>query len=103
MRQFLALAAVFTLAAGAAQAQIQPPKNPYMPKAPTIGGAFKPYVPPKMPSVYADGPFSPRGEARRERRNEAAERARTNGVFSPIGEAKRERAQARRDAANNPF
>jgi hypothetical protein len=95
-------------AAGVAQAQIQPPKNPYAISPPTIGstqsnGSFKPYEPPKLPSVYADGPFSPGGEAKRERKAEAAERARTNGPFSPEGEAKRERAQAKHNAAINPF
>ena len=63
----------------------------------------KSYEPPKLPSVYADGPFSPGGEAKRERKAEAAERVRTNGPFSPEGEAKRERAQAKHNAAINPF
>lgn len=101
-------------AAGAAHSQIQPPKNPYEISPPTIGsttsgGAFKPYEgyqppkpyePPKTRSVYDDGPFSPAGEARRERKAEAAERARANGTFSPEAAAKRERA---REKAYNPF
>lgn len=101
-------------AAGASHAQIQPPRNPYAISPPTLGsttstGSYKPYEapkqyePPKLPSVYADGPFSPGGEAKRQRRAEAAERARANGVFSPEAEAKRERAQARHNAAINPF
>jgi len=106
------------LAAGTAQAQIQPPKNPYAISPPTLGstaaaGTFKPYEgyqPPKayappMPthSVYEDGAFSPGGGAKRERRAAAAERARENGVFSPAGEAKRQREQARRDKALSPY
>jgi hypothetical protein len=107
-------------AAGAAHAQIQPPRNPYAISPPTLGstatgGAFKPYEgyqPPKpyqpydparSPSVDGDGPFSPAGEARRQRKAEAAERARANGAFSPAGEAKRERAREKRDAVITPY
>jgi len=96
------IVAIGLSAAGAAQAQIQPPRNPYAITPPTLGpapGAFKPYQPPKA----SDDPFSPAGQAARARRAEAAERARENGVFSPAGEAKRQREQARRDRANNPF
>jgi len=110
MRLPIMLALSLTAAAAVgAHAQIQPPRNPYAVVPPTIGSmkstqpiggaTFKPYQAPK-PSA---DPFSPAGQAARERRGAAAERARTNGVFSPAGEAKRERAQARRDAANNPF
>jgi hypothetical protein len=107
-------------ATGAAHAQIQPPKNPYAISPPTIGsttmgGAFKPYEgyqapkayqpydPAKSASVDGEGPFSPAGEARRQRKAEAAERARANGAFSPAGEAKREREQAKRDKTISPF
>jgi hypothetical protein len=55
------------------------------------------------PSVYADGPFSPAGEAKRQRQQEAASRAQENGYFSPAGEEKRHRAQMKHDAAINPF
>jgi hypothetical protein len=88
-------------AAGAAHAQYQP--IPPIPGIPAIPGpkpqAFKPYEPPK---ASAD-PFSPSGQAERGRRAAAAERARENGVFSPEASAKRDRAQAKRDAALNPF
>jgi hypothetical protein len=105
MRLIMILA--LSLAGGAAQAQIQPPKNPYAISPPTLGstasgGAFKPYEGYQPPKVSAD-PFSPAGEAERERRAAKAEQARTNGAFSPVGEAKRERDQAKRDKANNPF
>ena len=117
MRLVLILA--FSLcAAGAAQAQIsnrrslrhQPPTIPgtkpggfkpyegYQPPKP-----YQPYQAPQSQSVYRDGPFSPAGEARRERKAAAAERARQNGAFSPAGEAKRERAREKRDATINPF
>jgi len=91
--------------AGAAHAQFQPiqpiPPIPGIPRIPGPKAAqpFKPYEPPK---ASAD-PFSPAGQAERERRAAAAERARANGVFSPAGEAKRERAQARHNAEINPF
>ena len=104
MRQFLALAAVLSLAAGAAHAQFQPiepiraPTNPYaLPQAPHPQ-AFKPYTPPEPfkpytgQSVYQDGPFSPAGEARRERR---ANKPPAGGPFSPEAEAKRERERAK--------
>ena len=95
MRQILAAAAVLGLAAGEAQAQIKP--VPGVPAFPAFGAkpppAYKPYEPPKLPSVYDDGPFSPRGELKRERRQNAAP---APGPFSPEGEAKRQREQARR-------
>jgi hypothetical protein len=115
MRSFLILAAAVSLTAGAAQARYQGYAGyqgyqpPGIPKASTAGG-FKPYEPPttggfkpyEPPKASAD-PFSPAGEAARQRREEAAERARANGVFSPSGEAKRQREQAKRDKANSPF
>jgi hypothetical protein len=91
--------------AGAAHAQFQPiAPIPPVPGIPNIQGpkptpAFKPY---ELPKPSAD-PFSPAGQAERERRAARAEQARTNGVFSPAGEAKRERAQAKRNAEINPF
>jgi hypothetical protein len=103
MRLVLILA--LSLAAGAAHAQFQPIQPvPGIPGIPNIPGpkappAFKPY---ELPKASAD-PFSPAGQAERERRAAAAERARTNGMFSPAGEAKRERAQRRHDAEINPF
>lgn len=95
MREVLRLASVLTLIAGAAQAQIQPIKpigaiQPIgAPKPPHID-TFKPYQPPKSQSVYADGAFSPGGEAARQRKQSAAP---VGGAFSPEGEAKRRRAQ----------
>jgi len=59
------------------------------PKPPHID-TFKPYQPPKSQSVYADGAFSPGGEAARQRKQSAAP---VGGAFSPEGEAKRRRAQ----------
>ena len=97
MRLVLALAAAFSLAAFAVQAQIKHvPDVPPVPGVPSFGAtppAVKPYQPPKLPSVYDDGPFSPRGELKRERRQNAAP---APGPFSPEGEAKREREQAKR-------
>ncbi|MFI4964597.1 MAG: hypothetical protein ACHP9T_04435 [Caulobacterales bacterium] len=101
MRQFLALAATFSLAAGVVHAQIRP--IPGMPVLPTIGSpkpprAFTPYAPPKpyqppaATNVYGEGPFSPAAEARRERK---AGRAPVGGPFSPEAEAKRERERAK--------
>ena len=102
MRDILTLAAAL---AGAAHAQFQPIQPiPGIPGIPPIAGprptpAFKPY---ELPMPSAD-PFSPAGQAARERRAEAAEQARENGVFSPASEAKRERAQAKRNRGLNPF
>lgn len=102
MRAFLALAAATILTAGLAQAQIKPippvmpvPGIPPVPGVPAYGAkappAFKPYEPPKLPSAYDDGPFSPRGEAKRERARNAAP---VPGPFSPEGEAKRRKDDA---------
>jgi hypothetical protein len=112
MRQFLVLAVGLSLTAGVASAQLPglpalpgAPKDPTAPKMATAP-AFKPYEPPKpyapprTTSVYADGPFSPAGEAKRARK---ANEPPPGGVFSPEGEARRARAAAKRDAANNPF
>ena len=96
MRPFWSLVVVLGVAAGAAQAQIKPVLGvPPVPGVPAFGAtppAFKPYQPPKPPSVYGDGPFSPRGELRRERRQNAAP---APGLYSPEGEAKRQRERAR--------
>mgnify|MGYP001550324697 CR=1 FL=1 len=105
MRQVLRLAGVLTLIAGAVQAQIQPIKpigavgstKPIgSPTTPHID-TFKPYQPPRSQSVYADGAFSPGGEAARQRRRGVAP---VGGPFSPDGEAKRRRAQ---EKAIHPF
>ena len=74
--------------------------------AKAAGAPYRPFNPaeavrpPKTTSVYADGPFSPAGEAKRERKANAAP---AGGPFSPEGEAKRARAEARHNAAINPF
>ena len=92
--------------AGAAHAQFQPiPPIPAIPGIPPIPGpktprmeTFKPfeppklYTPPRLPSVYDDGPFSPAGEAKRERK---ANMPPPPGPFSPEGEAKRARREAK--------
>jgi hypothetical protein len=133
----LTFAALLSLAAGAAHAQIDPVTGrPYgvpatpgapgsahpaggfqsiqpIPPIPPIPGAraseapFRPFNPntavkaPKMTSVYANGPFSPAGEAKRERK---ANQPPPGGPFSPEGEAKRAKAQEKRDKANfSPF
>ena len=99
MRQYLALAAAFSLAAGAAQAQLKP--MPSMQPIPPFGapvnipGMIKPYRPPEPPktvNVYDDGPFSPAAEERRARKANAAP---AGGMFSPEAEAKRERERAK--------
>lgn len=55
---------------------IFPPAEPYHPHkppgysppaSPPATEGFKPYEPPKMGSVYDNGPFSPEGEAKRRR------------------------------------
>jgi hypothetical protein len=110
MRLVLILA--FSLAAaGAAHAQFQPIQPvPPIPKIPKIEGpqpakpfkpytGIKPYQPPRL-LTPANDPFSPEAEARRERK---AAQPPMGGAFSPEGEAKRERAQAKHDAALNPF
>ena len=58
------------------------------------------YEPGELPSVYADGPFSPAGEAKREKRENAAPK---DGPFSPTAEAKRAREAAKRDKALFPY
>ena len=97
-------------AAGAARAQFQPIQPvPGIPGIPNVAGpkappnpAFRPSQGYQPPKASAD-PFSPAGQAERERRAARAGQARTNGVFSPEGEAKRAREQAKRDRALNPF
>jgi hypothetical protein len=92
MRQFLILAGVLALIAGDARAQIKPIKPIAPIGAPTTPhvDTFKPYQPPASSSVYADGAFSPAGEARRQRHENAAP---AGGPFSPEAEAKRRKDQ----------
>lgn len=105
MRKILQLAGALTLIAGSVQAQIQPikpigsigsPKPIGSPTTPHVD-TFKPYQPPKYQSPYADGAFSPRGEAARQRKQSAAP---AGGAFSPEGEAKRRRE---REKTQYPF
>ena len=102
MREVLRLASVLTLIAGAVQAQIQPIKpigaiQPIGAPKPAHVDTFKPYEPPKSQNPYADGAFSPRGEAERQRK---ANTPPAGGAFSPVVEAKRRKAQ---EKAYHPF
>jgi hypothetical protein len=56
---------------------------------------------PRQPAIATTHPFSPEGEAARERKANAVPKG---GAFSPEGEAKRERAEEKRSkAAASPF
>ena len=125
MRQVFILAAGLSLAAAAAHAQIDPvtgrpygvqtpgapgvprqpdfSRPPPLPGAPSLAPPRLPNTPglPRQPEVAAAHPFSPAGEAARERKANAMPKG---GPFSPEGEARRERAQEKRDKANaSPF
>ncbi len=119
MRKLFALAAGMSLLAVAAHAQIDPvtgrPYGVTTPGAPATAAprqpAFmnppaEPRLPntpglPRLPAIAATHPFSPAGEAARERKANAMP---SGGPFSPEGEARRERAQERRsNAAASPF
>jgi hypothetical protein len=84
------------------------PPIPPIPGARASEAPFRPFnpatavKPPKLPqSPYADGQFSPAGEAKRERKENALPQG---GPFSPEGEAKRAAAQAKHDkAVASPF
>jgi hypothetical protein len=65
-----------------------------LPRLPTFN-------PPREPNVATAHPFSPAGEAARERKENAMPQG---GPFSPEGEARREKAQAKHDKeVTSPF
>ena len=123
MRQFLVLATALSLIVGVAHAQVPMPGLPALPGLPhtsaepgtprsasssSVYSGFRPGQPPKIYGTLnsqepTDGPFSPAGEAKRARQQARAEQARQNGEFSPAAGAKRDIANAKRDAALNPF
>ncbi len=119
MRNLLVLTAGLSLVAAAAHAQIDPVTGrPYGVTTPGAPAAAAPRQPsfmnppaqprlpnvpglPRQPTIAATHPFSPAGEAARERKANAMP---SGGPFSPEGEAKRQRAEEKRsNAAASPF